>query len=126
MFYPADCYNGSDYGLGYNSSVSHTVTGSQCLHWVDANTSFTVERYPELSKAGNSCRNPGQWREVPWCFTADGTVELCGVESCDSHSECVCVRVCALMAYYFHCLFTACVFKFQGGNVNSLIKALRV
>ena len=86
---PADCYNGSDYGLGYNGSVSHTVTGSQCVRWVDTNTSYTDKRYPELSKAGNGCRNPGQWRETPWCFTADGGVELCGVESCDSHSECV-------------------------------------
>lgn len=45
--------------------------------------------FPELVGAEDYCRNPGQLRERPWCFTTNVSVEwdYCDIPRCDSDGE---------------------------------------
>uniref|UniRef100_A0A8C8RFG7 receptor protein-tyrosine kinase n=1 Tax=Pelusios castaneus TaxID=367368 RepID=A0A8C8RFG7_9SAUR len=85
----ATCYKGN--GKFYQGSVNVTASGIPCQKWSEQVPHLhrrTPQVFPELSEAGNSCRNPGGENERPWCYTKDHSVtwEYCSVPLCGDGS----------------------------------------
>lgn len=79
-----DCFHGS--GIEYMGTVDSPLTSKlKCLSWEDAkNPFFKPDRFPSLKK--NFCRNPGNFRNAPWCFTNEKVSDksLCRVGCLDA------------------------------------------
>ncbi|CAG0895358.1 unnamed protein product [Darwinula stevensoni] len=92
----------SEKGREYVGSQNETKTGMACLPW-DSNPYgvpwdfFPRQKYPsvtmflnsmtskpELEVGHNHCRNPGLYREQPWCFVAEmrSKWEYCDIPLC--------------------------------------------
>jgi len=55
-----------------------TASGKTCIPWIQSSLTYP---YSELME--NYCRNPSQWRDVPWCFTDEDNVEECDIPECE-------------------------------------------
>ncbi|KAK7907740.1 hypothetical protein WMY93_016352 [Mugilogobius chulae] len=70
-----DCKNGN--GVTYRGPTSMTAAGVTCQAWSaqspHPHNSFTPETHPTKGLDGNSCRNPDNDVNGPWCYTTDRT-----------------------------------------------------
>ena len=74
--FPANCYNASDNGHGYQGNISTTSDGTPCQAWGSDS--------PDLAE--NYCRNPAQVGMRPWCFTdvEGGVWGYCDISECSA------------------------------------------
>ncbi|XP_049613820.1 plasminogen [Syngnathus scovelli] len=83
---PKDCKVGN--GATYRGTTSITIMGVTCQAW-NAQTphlhnSFTPETHPHEGLDGNSCRNPDNDANGPWCYTTDRNKkwDYCQIADC--------------------------------------------
>ena len=72
-------------GFIYNGSVATTVSNKSCDRWSNACLNHAIIDYSKITQDDeNYCRNPGGYREQPWCFVnaSAGTWEFCNVSKC--------------------------------------------
>ena len=72
-------------GFIYNGSVATTVSNKSCERWSNACLNHAIIDYSKITQDDeNYCRNPGGYREQPWCFVnaSAGTWEFCNVSKC--------------------------------------------
>ena len=83
----------SSYGYEYIGTISQTYTGKTCQAWTAQTPHVNPYKYmPYLfhdgsaTNAQNYCRNPGQDKAHPWCYTTDPNTawEYCDVPYCTS------------------------------------------
>uniref|UniRef100_A0A4W6D7I7 Plasminogen n=1 Tax=Lates calcarifer TaxID=8187 RepID=A0A4W6D7I7_LATCA len=81
-----DCKIGN--GLSYRGPTSITVLGVTCQAWSaqspHQHNSFTPQSHPDKGLEGNSCRNPDNDVNGPWCYTTDSSKkwDYCQIPDC--------------------------------------------
>ncbi|CAG5928438.1 unnamed protein product [Menidia menidia] len=81
-----DCKEGN--GDTYRGPTSMTVLGVTCQAWSaqspHQHNSFTPETHPTKGLEGNSCRNPDNDANGPWCYTTDRSKkwDYCQIPDC--------------------------------------------
>ncbi|GAA6226940.1 plasminogen isoform X1 [Lates japonicus] len=81
-----DCKVGN--GLSYRGPTSITVLGVTCQAWSaqspHQHNSFTPQTHPDRGLEGNSCRNPDNDVNGPWCYTTDSSKkwDYCQIPDC--------------------------------------------
>ena len=83
--FPANCVRGN--GRFYQGQANSTKDGLACQTWFShtPHPETTPEGvFPEMTGAGNRCRNPGGSEPAPWCYTTDPVVrwQFCDVPPC--------------------------------------------
>lgn len=87
---PYDCYEEDDKGEGYPGLQDMTVSGRSCQPWdhlephAHSYTAADTGIGPH-----NYCRNPGQSKAKPWCYTQDDSKEweYCKIPKCVPAAE---------------------------------------
>ena len=83
-------------GSDYAGNISLTLQEYQCQAWHkqfpnEHNSGIFDYEFPDndIYAAGNSCRNPDNDKDGPWCFTTQEGVVLqqCGIPICDVTDE---------------------------------------
>uniref|UniRef100_A0A4W6D827 Plasminogen n=1 Tax=Lates calcarifer TaxID=8187 RepID=A0A4W6D827_LATCA len=75
-------------GLSYRGPTSITVLGVTCQAWSaqspHQHNSFTPQSHPDKGLEGNSCRNPDNDVNGPWCYTTDSSKkwDYCQIPDC--------------------------------------------
>uniref|UniRef100_A0A3Q0QXI1 Plasminogen n=1 Tax=Amphilophus citrinellus TaxID=61819 RepID=A0A3Q0QXI1_AMPCI len=75
-------------GEAYRGPTSITVLGVTCQAWSaqtpHSHSSFTPETHPTKGLEGNSCRNPDNDVNGPWCYTTDSNKkwDYCQIPDC--------------------------------------------
>lgn len=83
---PRDCKVGN--GATYRGPTSITVSGVTCQAWSaqspHSHSGFTPESHPDKGLEGNSCRNPDNDVNGPWCYTTDTNKkwDYCQIPDC--------------------------------------------
>ncbi|XP_068198816.1 plasminogen [Antennarius striatus] len=83
---PADCKVGN--GDSYRGTTSITISGVNCQAWRSqsphTHNSFTPQSHPNNGLDGNSCRNPDNDVNGPWCYTTDPSKkwDYCQIPDC--------------------------------------------
>lgn len=81
----------SNYGVDYTGDLNVTREGHTCLPWSSSEAealSKNKEFVPEVSLAGNKCRNPDKDPEGPWCYVQNldhVTIDYCNLELCGKY-----------------------------------------
>ncbi|KAM9839999.1 plasminogen [Aulostomus maculatus] len=81
-----DCKIGN--GATYRGSTSITILGVTCQAWSSQSphqhSSFTPQSHPDKGLEGNSCRNPDNDVNGPWCYTTDRNKkwDYCQIPDC--------------------------------------------
>lgn len=77
---PVNCYNNS--GVSYRGRSNLARSGKHCVVW----PSKMASKFFSLAGGHNFCRNPGNERSMPWCFTDSNyrKKEACDVDRCES------------------------------------------
>ncbi|XP_077408148.1 plasminogen [Vanacampus margaritifer] len=81
-----DCKVGN--GATYRGSTSITIMGVTCQAWSaqapHQHNSFTPDTHPDKGLDGNSCRNPDNDVNGPWCYTTDRNKkwDYCQIPDC--------------------------------------------
>ncbi|XP_020492698.1 plasminogen [Labrus bergylta] len=81
-----DCKIGN--GGTYRGPTSITILGVTCMAWSSQNphthNSFTPQSHPDKGLEGNSCRNPDNDVNGPWCYTTDPSKkwDYCQIPDC--------------------------------------------
>ena len=65
----------------YRGLRTSTRTNRLCDFWQN-HANYTTSKYPFSSITGRYCRNPGNQRASPWCFTSSNTWEYCNLPMC--------------------------------------------
>ncbi|XP_061745348.1 prothrombin-like [Nerophis ophidion] len=79
----------TDNGVDYIGDLAVTLRGHTCLPWSMPEVkimSKNKEFLPEVSLQGNTCRNPDNDPEGPWCYVRQSgnvTVDYCDLQLCD-------------------------------------------
>lgn len=87
---PYDCYVEDDAGEGYPGLQDMTESGRSCQYW--SGQKPHAHSYTGADKGmgnHNYCRNPGQSKARPWCYTQDTSKEweYCKIPVCTPASE---------------------------------------
>ncbi|KAM3603515.1 uncharacterized protein V6R79_023870 [Siganus canaliculatus] len=87
-----DCKIGN--GEAYRGRISITLTGVTCQAWSaqspHQHNSFTPQTHPTKGLEGNSCRNPDNDVNGPWCYTTDRNKkwDYCQIPDCTGDWKC--------------------------------------
>ncbi|XP_034018016.1 plasminogen isoform X2 [Thalassophryne amazonica] len=82
-----DCKVGN--GVTYRGPTSLTMSGVTCQAWSaqqpHQHNSFTPQTHPDKGLEGNSCRNPDNDVNGPWCYTTDRNKkwDYCQIPECE-------------------------------------------
>lgn len=82
-------------GAEYTGNISYTFRGYECQAWYRQtphkhSIGMFGDEFPDndIYAVKNYCRNPGNYLQIPWCFTTQpAIIDFCAVPPCDISDE---------------------------------------